>query len=126
MAVLPVVAFRSISVKIVPFLLAGGLLATAALAPMAGRKDQGLDYADMFVQCSDRLGPASCSGFLDRWEEDRPAARAEIMKRFAHDQAFAMHLIALTDAQILTGAISRDGTDARRSARNIEQPFPGE
>lgn len=48
------------------------------------------------------------------------------MKRFAHDQAFAMHLIALTDAQILTGAISRDGTDARRSARNIEQPFPGE
>lgn len=126
MGVLPVVAFRSFLVKFVPFLLAGGVIAAASLAPLISRNDSGVDYARMFVECSDRLGPAKCSNYLDQWEKDRPNASREIKARFARDQAFAMHLIVLTDAQILTGAISRDGTDAHRAARHLDQPFPGE
>lgn len=112
--------------KIVPYLLAAGLLATAALATLPDRRDSGLDYAQMFVQCSDRLGPAGCSGFLDRWEEDRPDAHSEIRHRFARDQAFAMHLMALTDAQILTGSVPADSGDRHLPASDAYQPFPGE
>lgn len=109
--------------KFVPFLLAGGLLVAAALAPLASPKEPGFDYARMFVECSDRLGPASCSGFLDRWEKDRPDARSEIKQRFARDQAFAMHLMVLTDAQMLTGSLPKEGSQPSSRAG---QPFPGE
>lgn|GEM_PF-1318579 len=112
--------------RIVPFLLAGGLLAAAALAPLAERKQPGFDYARIFVECSDRLGPAACAGYLDRWEEDRPDARTEIRQRFARDQAFAMHLIALTDAQILTGSVPADTIDRQPPMSDAVQPFPGE
>jgi len=111
-------------VKIAPFLLAAGLIAAAALAPLAKRHETGPDYARIFVECSDRLGPAACSEVLDRWEAERPDARSEIRHRFARDQAFAMHLIALTDAQILTGTVPAGA--ARQPAPDVEQPFPGE
>lgn len=93
--------------KIVPVLLGGGLVAVAALATVADRGESGPDYARQFVECSDRLGPAACGQFLDEWSR-RPDARREIINRFARDKAFALHLLALSDAQILTGSIRRD------------------
>lgn len=90
--------------KIVPVLLGGGLVAVAALATVADRGAAGPDYARQFVECSDRLGPAACGRFLDEWSK-RPDARREIIDRFARDKAFALHLLAFSDAQILTGSI---------------------
>ena len=52
------------------------------------------------------MGPAACEVHLDEWEK-RPNARQEMIERFAKDQAFALHLIALTDAKIMTGSIRR-------------------
>ena len=94
--------------KTLPILLAGGVLAAAALAPLAERKDPGTDFARRFVDCSDKLGPAACELHLDEWEK-RPNARQEIIERFARDQAFALHLIALTDAKITTGSVRKGG-----------------
>lgn len=90
--------------KIVPVLLGGGLVAVAALASVADHGESGPDYARQFVECSDRLGPAACGRFLDEWSK-RPDARREIIDRFARDKAFALHLLAFSDAQILTGSI---------------------
>ncbi|MCO5160085.1 MAG: hypothetical protein M9939_03045 [Mesorhizobium sp.] len=92
--------------KTLPILLAGGVLAAAALAPLAERHDPARDYAQRFVACSDRLGPAACEIHLDEWQA-RPNARQEMIERFATDQAFALHLIALSDARIVTGSIRR-------------------
>jgi len=93
-------------VKTVPLLLAGGVIAAAALAPFAERNAPANDFASRFVECSDRLGPAACEGYLDEWE-DSPNARQEIVERFAKDKAFALHLIALSDAKITTGSVKR-------------------
>lgn len=92
--------------KTVPLLLAGGVIAAAALAPFAKRAEQGTDFAKLFVECSDRLGPAACENHLDEWEK-HPNARHEIVQRFAKDKAFALHLIALSDAKITTGSVKR-------------------
>jgi hypothetical protein len=93
-------------VKTLPILFAGGVIAAAALAPLAERRDPVRDFAQRFVECSDKLGPAACEIHLDEWEK-RPNARQEIIERFARDQAFALHLIALSDARIVTGSIRR-------------------
>lgn len=90
-------------------ILAGGVIAAAALAPFAERGDGSPDYARRFVDCADRMGPAACEVHLDEWEK-RPNARQEIIERFARDQAFALQLIALTDAKITTGSVRRDPT----------------
>ena len=92
--------------KTVPLLLAGGVIAAAALAPFAERRDPAPDFATRFVECSDRLGPAACESHLDEWTA-RPNARHEIVERFAKDKAFALHLIALSDAKITTGSVKR-------------------
>ena len=92
--------------KTLPILLAGGAIAAAALAPLAERGDGSPDFAKRFVDCADRMGPAACEVHLDEWEE-RPNSRQEIIERFAKDQAFALHLIALSDAKIMTGSIRR-------------------
>ena len=92
--------------KILPILLAGGIITAAALAPLAQKADPTADLAQQFVDCSDRLGPAACGHFLDQWDE-RPNAHREIVERFARDKAFALHLIAFGDAQITTGSIKR-------------------
>ncbi|MFH1793294.1 MAG: hypothetical protein ABIK36_08220 [Pseudomonadota bacterium] len=92
--------------KTLPILLAGGVIAAAALAPLAERGDGSPDFAKRFVDCADRMGPAACEVHLDEWEE-RPNSRQEIIERFAKDQAFALHLIALSDAKIMTGSIRR-------------------
>lgn len=93
--------------KTVPLLLGGGLIAVAALAPLA-QPSEGPDYARLFVQCSDRIGPAGCGHFLDEWSK-RPNSRREIIERFAKDKAFALQLLAFSDAQILTGSIKKYG-----------------
>lgn len=90
--------------KTVPLLLAGGVIAAAALAPFAESTAPGTDFAKRFVECSDRLGPAACESYLDEWAE-RPNSRHEIVTRFAKDKAFALHLIALSDARITTGSV---------------------
>jgi hypothetical protein len=93
-------------VKTVPLLLASGVIAAAALAPFAEKTEPGTDFAKRFVECSDRLGPAACENYLDEWAK-HPNARHEIVQRFATDKAFALHLIALTDAKITTGSVKR-------------------
>ncbi len=93
--------------KTLPILLAGGVIAAAALAPLAERKDDGADFAQKFVACADRLGPIPCEVHLDEWQQ-RPDARQEIIERFATDRAFALQLMSLTDAKTLTGSIRRD------------------
>lgn len=91
--------------KTLPVILAGGILAVAALAPLA-TDTSGEDHASRFVACADRLGPAACEFHLDAWERE-PDARQRIIERFARDKAFALHLMALTDAQITTGSIEK-------------------
>lgn len=93
--------------KTLPILLAVGVIAVAALAPLAEVADDGADYARRFVACADKLGPAACEIHLDEWEK-RPGARREMVERFARDQAFALQLMALTDAKITTGSVRRD------------------
>lgn len=93
--------------KTLPLLLAGGVIAAAALAPMAEPGNSETDHASRFVACANRLGPAACEVHLDEWEK-RPNARQEIIERFARDQAFALQLMALTDAKITTGSIQKD------------------
>ncbi len=90
--------------KTLPLLLAGGVIAAASLAPLAEKGDDGSDFAARFVACADRLGPAACETHLEAWEQ-RPNARREIIERFATDQAFALQLMALTDAKMTTGSI---------------------
>lgn len=92
--------------KTLPILLAGGIIAAAALAPLAERRDDGSDFARLFVACADRMGPAACEVHLDEWEK-RPNARREIIDRFATDKAFALQLMALTDAGMTTGSTRR-------------------
>ena len=93
--------------KTLPLLLAGGVIAAAALAPMAETGNGEADHAARFVACANRLGPAACEVHLDEWEK-RPNARREIIERFARDQAFALQLMALTDAKMTTGSIRKD------------------
>jgi hypothetical protein len=93
-------------VKTFPLLLAGGVIAAAALAPFAETSAPADDFAARFVECSDRLGPAACESHLDAWSE-LPNARQEIIERFARDKAFALHLLALSDAKITTGSVKR-------------------
>lgn len=92
--------------KVLPFILAGGVVAAvAALAPLGG-PDPAAEFARKFVECSDVKGPAACESYLDEWSK-RPKARQEIIDRFAKDQAFALHLLAFGDAQITTGSVRK-------------------
>lgn len=89
--------------KTLPILLAAGVVAAAALAPHASPRVAD-DHASRFVACADRLGALACEFHLDEWEKE-PGARRQIIERFARDKAFALHLMALEDARIVTGSV---------------------
>ncbi|MGB6119399.1 MAG: hypothetical protein WBF87_14380 [Mesorhizobium sp.] len=89
-----------------PLVLGGGLIAVAALASLGEAPLPGEDYARGFVNCADRVGAGECGRYLDEWSK-RPNARREMIDVFARNKAFALHLLAMSDAEILTGSIRR-------------------
>lgn len=91
--------------KSLPILLIGACFVAASLMRPA-EPDPAADFARKFVECSDVKGPAACEVYLDEWSK-RPESRREIIERFGKDKAFALHLLAFGDAQIITGSIKK-------------------
>ncbi|MDP3898332.1 MAG: hypothetical protein Q8Q62_16815 [Mesorhizobium sp.] len=92
--------------KSLPILLIGAGFVTASFVMSERKPDPAAEFARQFVECSDLKGPAACEIYLDEWSK-RPGARREIIERFAKDKAFALHLLAFGDAQIITGSIKK-------------------
>ena len=91
--------------KSLPILLIGAGLAVASLL-RSPAPDPSEEFARQFVACADVSGPAACERYLDEWSK-RPDARSEMIAQFAKDKAFALHLLAFGDDQIVTGSIKK-------------------